>query len=68
MTANKANHTFIGEMKGHIKLKNKEEKEYLILLLKEGEEKIHVLVPKEHWNTLKPLVRKQVRVTIDDEL
>jgi hypothetical protein len=31
-------------------------------------EKIHVLVPKEHWDTLKPLVRKQVRVTIDDEL
>jgi hypothetical protein len=41
---------------------------FVARLGKMGEEKIHVLVPKEHWNTLKPLVRKQVRVTIDDEL
>jgi hypothetical protein len=41
---------------------------FVARLGKMGEEKIHVLVPKEHWDTLKPLVRKQVRVTIDDEL
>ena len=33
-----------------------------------GDEKMHVLVPKEHWPLLKPLVKKQVRVVIDDEL
>jgi len=39
-------HTLVGELKGHIQLKNKEEKDYLILWLKEGEEKIHVYEDK----------------------
>jgi hypothetical protein len=33
---------------------------FVARLGKMGEEKIHVLVPKEHWDTLKHLVRKQV--------
>jgi len=49
-------YTLVGEVKGHIKLKNKEEKDYLILWLKEGEEKIHVYQDKlmypEKWKEI----------------
>ena len=49
-------YTLVGELKGHINLKNKEEKDYLILWLKEGEEKIHVYEDKllypEKWKDI----------------
>lgn len=49
-------YTLVGELKGHIKLKNKLEKDYLILWLKEGEEKIHVYEDKllypEKWKEI----------------
>jgi hypothetical protein len=38
---------------------------FVAKLGKMGDEKIHVLVPKEHWEMLRPLIRKQVRVTIE---
>jgi len=46
LNSNRAIYTLVGEVKGHIQLKNKEEKDYLILWLKEGEEKIHVYQDK----------------------
>ena len=56
LTTNKPAHTLVGEVKGYITLKNKEEKEYLILWIKEGEEKIHV-----YQNKLKrPEVWKEI--------
>jgi hypothetical protein len=33
-----------------------------------GDDKMHVLVPKMHRDFLMPLVGKQVRVVIDDEI
>jgi len=33
-----------------------------------GDDKMHVLIPKMHRDVLKPLVGKQVRVVIDDEI
>ena len=56
LNSDKAIYTLVGELKGHIKLKNKEEKDYLILWLKEGEEKIHVYQDKlmfpEKWKEI----------------
>jgi hypothetical protein len=33
-----------------------------------GDDKMHVLVPKMHHDILKPLLGKQVRIVIDDEI
>ena len=56
LNSDRATYTLVGEVKGHIKLKNKEEKDYLILWLKEGEEKIHVYEDKlmypEKWKEI----------------
>ena len=56
LNSDRAIYTLVGEVKGHIQLKNKEETDYLILWLKEGEEKIHVYQDKlmfpEKWKEI----------------
>jgi hypothetical protein len=41
---------------------------FVVKLATIGDDKMHALVPKMHRDFLRPLVGKEVRVVIDDEI